>query len=426
MSELFILTTVVATALALAAVRLGVWAGLASIAAMFAYLAVGGRQVLLRDVPYIGDVALSATPDKLPFIAVSLVLGLLVTAYAPRYLHHLRADRWYYAVNSLYVLSFAWIVMFENLAFVFLALELSIITSFLLIWYFGYGNRRVVALLYFIWAQVGSILFLVGAAMAQSFDAAAFKAYGTAALLVLVGLLVKMGTLGVHFWLPYAHAEAPTPLSALLSPVHVGLMAYWIWRLKAGADWPLESLYIYGLLTAIYGSLLVFREVDIKRALADSTIANMGLLAAAASIRGDLGYWATALLFTAHAFAKAAGFMLSGIYIVQLHTRQIDQLAWDRRMLALGVLAFVALSGVFGLGLVGKIYVALGVPHSTTAVGLLIVALFSTALYNFYLFNRVYRAGAGEVKAPGDMYYASLASAAMPYVLLAALPWLLH
>jgi formate hydrogenlyase subunit 3/multisubunit Na+/H+ antiporter MnhD subunit len=380
----------------------------------------------LAVLPYVGEVAVSMDFYKLPFVVTSVILGLLVAFYSPPYLRHLGAPRWYYGVHVLYVLSFVYIIVFENLIFVFLALELSIITSFLLIWYFGYGNRRFVALLYFVWAQVGSILFLVGVAISGTLTADVFKAAGVASLLVLLGLLIKMGTAGVHFWLPYAHAEAPTPLSALLSPVHVGLMAYWIWRLKAGAGWPLDALFLYGLVTAVYGSLLVFRETDFKRALADSTVANMGLLVAAAAIGNkSISYAATALLFVGHAFAKAALFMLAGLYIVALHTRAIGEARWDRHLLAVSVLGFVALAGLFGINLIGKAYVAAGVPPLLYMAALAVAALVSTAVYSFYLFNQMYRAGEGRVEYPAEMYAAVLAAAAAPYLLLLVLPlWL--
>jgi formate hydrogenlyase subunit 3/multisubunit Na+/H+ antiporter MnhD subunit len=423
-SDVFLLATAISGVFALAALRLGLPAALGATAAMLLFLVPG--KGTLAVLPYVGEVAVSMDFYKLPFVVTSVILGLLVAFYSPPYLRHLGAPRWYYGVHVLYVLSFVYIILFENLIFVFLALELSIITSFLLIWYFGYGNRRFVALLYFVWAQVGSILFLVGVAISGTPTADVFRAAGVASLLVLLGLLIKMGTAGVHFWLPYAHAEAPTPLSALLSPVHVGLMAYWIWRLKAGAGWPLDALFLYGLVTAVYGSLLVFRETDLKRALADSTIANMGLLVAAAAIRNEsISYAATALLFVGHAFAKAALFMLAGLYIVALHTRAIGEARWDRHLLAVSVLGFVALAGLFGINLIGKAYVAAGVPPLLYTAALAVAALVSTAVYSFYLFNQMYRAGEGKVEYPAEMYAAVLAAAAAPYLLLLVLPlWL--
>ncbi|RFA97685.1 complex I subunit 5 family protein [Pyrobaculum aerophilum] len=413
----FIIATALSVALSLLSARAGRAAAIAAVLSMFLF-ALQQESAVLAELPYVGVVAVSLDTYKMPFILTSIVLGLIVTIYAPRYLEHLNAEKWYYAVQSLYVLSFVYIIIFENLIFVFLALELSIITSFLLIWYFGYGDRKRVGLLFFIWSQIGSILFLIGVALSGSFSASNFTATSLAAYLVLIGLLIKMGTLGAHFWLPYAHAEAPTPLSALLSPVHVGLMAYWIWRLKAGAAWPLELLYAYGLATAIYGSLLVFRESDIKRALADSTIANMGLLVAAAAINHKLSYDAVALLFVGHAFAKAAGFMLSGIYIVSLETRLLDRLKWDLKMLALGISTFIALAGVFGINLLGKALVAIGAPHNITIIILLITALFSTALYSFYLLNRLYKGGSGPVPAPRDMYVPAFVASLAPHILL--------
>jgi formate hydrogenlyase subunit 3/multisubunit Na+/H+ antiporter MnhD subunit len=423
-SDVFLLATAISGFIALAALRLGLPAALAATSAMLLYLVPG--KGTLAVLPYVGEVAVSMDFYKLPFVVTSVILGLLVAFYSPPYLRHLGAPRWYYGLHVLYVLSFIYIILFENLIFVFIALELSIITSFLLIWYFGYGNRRFVALLYFVWAQVGSILFLVGVAISGTPTADVFKSAGVASWLVLLGLLIKMGTAGVHFWLPYAHAEAPTPLSALLSPVHVGLMAYWIWRLKAGAGWPLDALFLYGLVTTVYGSLLVFRETDFKRALADSTVANMGLLVAAAAIRNQsVSYAATSLLFVGHAYAKAALFMLAGLYIVALHTRSIGEARWDRHLLAVSVLGFVALAGLFGINLIGKAYVAAGVPPLLYTAVLAVAALVSTAVYSLYLFNQMYRAGEGKVEYPAEMYAAVLAAAAAPYLLLLVLPlWL--
>jgi NADH:ubiquinone oxidoreductase subunit 5 (chain L)/Multisubunit Na+/H+ antiporter, MnhA subunit len=171
----------------------------------------------------------------------------------------------------------------------------------------------------------------------------------------------------------------------------------------------------------------VFRETDFKRALADSTVANMGLLVAAASIKNvEVSYAATALLFVGHAFAKAALFMLAGLYIVSLHTRAIGEARWDRRLLAASVLGFVALAGLFGINLVGKAYLAAGVPQALYVVALAVFALVSTAVYSFYLFNQMYRAGEGRVEYPAEMYAAIMASALAPYLLLAALPLWLH
>ncbi len=61
---------------------------------------------------------------------------------------------------------------------------------------------------------------------------------------------------------------------------------------------------------------------------------------------------------------------------------------------------------------------ALGAPHSLSVVVLLIAALFTTALYSFYILNRIYKGGAGEVSVDGEMYISTLASAVLPYILM--------
>ncbi|MGB9706038.1 MAG: NADH-ubiquinone oxidoreductase, partial [Pyrobaculum sp.] len=85
MSDLFLLATTLAAALSIAALKAGRPAALAAQLAMFFYLAQQGRQHPV-SMPYIGEVAVSLDFYKMPFVATSVVLGLLVTLYAPRYL----------------------------------------------------------------------------------------------------------------------------------------------------------------------------------------------------------------------------------------------------------------------------------------------------------------------------------------------------
>ena len=91
----FLLATLLSSILALAAVRFGRWAAVASVATMALYFGVVERTVL-ATLPYVGEVAFSLTADKWPFATVSIVLGLITALYAQRYLEHLGAERWYY------------------------------------------------------------------------------------------------------------------------------------------------------------------------------------------------------------------------------------------------------------------------------------------------------------------------------------------
>ncbi|MGC8974096.1 MAG: proton-conducting transporter membrane subunit [Thermoproteus sp.] len=405
---------IAATALALLGLRLGLAPSAASVA--LTLLALGRREEL-GSLPYIGPASLNFGGAAEPFIATTALLGLAVLAYSKEYAEHRGLGRWFYGVLALYVISLELIPAFDNLIYAFLAMELAVVTSFLLIYYFGYGDRARIGVMYFIWSQIGSIAFLIGAVVSGGY----LPPYAmplAPALLAVFGLLVKMGTAGVHYWLPYAHAEAPTPLSALLSPIHVGLMAYWLLQILPHT--PISGYYLalYGAATAVYGSLLVFREADLKRALADSTIANMGLLVAAAA----LGDWqAAVLLFVGHALAKAAMFMVSGIGIATQNERRLGFLRLDPWTFAGSALGLVALAGVFGIALLGKAYLALYSPPGLAPA--LYAALFATAVYNFYLFDKLYRAGRSEASPPLAMAVPMILAAAAPYALMLA-PWI--
>lgn len=401
-------------ALALLGLRLGLAPSLASVALTLLAL---GRRAELGPLPYVGPSAVDFGGYAEIFIATTALLGLAVLVYSKEYVEHRGLGRWFYGVLALYIISLELIPAFDNLIYVFIAMELAVVTSFLLIYYFGYGDRAKIGIMYFIWSQVGSISFLIGAALSGSYIPPYYLPFWPAALLVF-GLLVKMGTAGVHFWLPYAHAEAPTPLSALLSPIHVGLMSYWLLALLPRSPLPSDVVAIYGAITAIYGSLLVFRESDIKRALADSTIANMGLLAAAAALGNKEAVF---MLFVGHALAKAAMFMVSGIGIAVQNERRLGFLKLDLWTFAGSALGLVALAGVFGITLLGKAYLALSSPPFLAPF--LYVALFATAVYNFYIFDRLYKAGRADVTSPLWMAVPMILTSIAPYVLLFA-PWI--
>lgn len=400
--------------LAVLGLRLGLAPSLASIALTLFLL---GRRLELGPLPYVGPAALDFGGYAGIFIATTALLGLAVLVYSKDYAEHRGLGRWFYGAMALYVISLELIPAFDNLIYVFIAMELAVITSFLLIYYFGYGDRARIGVMYFVWSQIGSIAFLIGVALSGKYVPPYYLPLLPAALAIF-GLLVKMGTAGVHYWLPYAHAEAPTPLSALLSPVHVGLMSYWLLELLPHTPLPANYLAVYGAVTAVYGSLLVFRELDVKRALADSTIANMGLLAAAAAL-GDKE--AVALLFVGHALAKAAMFMVSGIGITTQNERRLGLLRLDPWSFVGSALGLVALAGVFGITLLGKAYLALSSPPWLAP--LLYLALFATAVYNFWLFDKLYRTGKADSAPPLAMALPMILTSIAPYVLLFA-PWI--
>ena len=119
---------------------------------------------------------------------------------------------------------------------------------------------------------------------------------------VLIGFGTKTGLFPMHAWLPDAHSEAPSPVSALLSAVLLNcallvMIRYYIIICQAiGSDFPNRLLLIFGMLSVAVAAFFILVQRDIKRLLAYSSVENMGLVAVALGIGGPLGIFA-ALLF---------------------------------------------------------------------------------------------------------------------------------
>ncbi len=122
----------------------------------------------------------------------------------------------------------------------------------------------------------------------------------------------------MHAWLPDAHSEAPSPVSALLSAVLLNcallvLIRYYIIICQAiGSDFPNRLLLIFGMLSVAVAAFFILVQRDIKRLLAYSSVENMGLVAVALGIGGPLGIFAALLHTLNHSLAKTLLFCGSG------------------------------------------------------------------------------------------------------------------
>jgi NADH-quinone oxidoreductase subunit M len=228
--------------------------------------------------------------------------------------------------------------------------------------------------------------------------------------MITIGLFVKMAVFGVHIWLPYAHAEAPTPVSALLSPALIGISGYALIRISFimfPAQFVVISPFLLALalLTMIYGGLMALAQDDFKRLLAYSSISQMGYILLGISTLTTNGVTGGMLHFTTHAVGKSVLFMIAGVLIVQFRgLRSIGRMGGLAQKVpftgALALLGFLFLMGIPPtLGLWSKIHIVVGTFDRILVMGAaalvlislaLVVATGITAAYSFFTLKRIF------------------------------------
>ncbi len=151
-------------------------------------------------------------------------------------------------------------------------------------------------------------------------------------IFVLVGFGTKMGLAPLHFWLPDAHSQAPTPISALMSGVLLNCAFYSIIRVeailnKAGVgDFGAQLLVIFGIFTVFVASLFIIKQIDYKRLLAYSTMEHMGIIAFAFGINTKLAVFAGIFHLLNHAFVKGLMFFSVGSVLTNFHTKNFFEI----------------------------------------------------------------------------------------------------
>jgi multicomponent K+:H+ antiporter subunit A len=370
--------------------------------------------------------------DGLALLFVLLVTGMgtAIALYAGYYFDDDEEAARFLTLLMAFMGAMLALVTAGNVLTLFIAWELTSITSFLLIGFKGKDpDARHGALQALMITGGGGLALLVGLLLmggaAGGYDMTQLLAsgevlqthpwYTAVAVLLMIGAFSKSAQFPLHFWLPQA-MTAPTPASAFLhSATMVKAGIYLLARFApvlGDTDLWTMALVGVGLVTLLLGALLALRQRDLKGALAFSTISQLGALVALIGLPDGIGIKAAMVGILAHALYKGALFLVVGAVDHATGTRNLDELGGLRRQMpgfaVVAAISALSMAGVPPLfGFVSKellIDAALDVPFLFIAAGIVFVSAALTVAMALILFWDVFmgeRRGAhGNDKAP--------------------------
>ena len=325
------------------------------------------------------------------FIVLNTFVGFTASTFSASYIaHELETGRltptylrFYHAMYQVMMFGMNLALTTNNIGLMWVAVEIATLSTVLMVGIYRTHEALEAAWKYFILGSVGIALALFGTilvylsaqpvlgegppamiwtnlqANAARFDPALLN---LAFIFLLLGYGTKVGLAPLHAWLPDAHAEGPTPISAVLSGLLLNVALYAVLRFKMlmsanpGALDPGPMMIAMGLVSLIFAALMLYRRRDIKRLFAYSSIEHMGIIVFAFGMGGPLANFAGLLHMVMHSLTKSAIFFSVG-HIAQIKgTQKISEirgltqshpvLGWG---LAAGVLAIAGMPpfGVF-------------------------------------------------------------------------------
>jgi hydrogenase-4 component F len=324
------------------------------------------------------------------FIVLTTFVGFTTSAFSASYIGHeietgrLKASelRFYHAMYQVLMFAMNLALLANNIGVMWVAIELATLTTVLMVGIYRTHEAIEAAWKYFILGSVGIAFALFGTILvymaagpvvgegadgmvwtvlvgrAGEFDPALLN---VAFVFILLGYGTKVGLAPLHAWLPDAHAEGPTPISAVLSGLLLNVALYALLRFKmllavnpeALAPGPL--MVTMGLISLVFAAFMLYRRRDIKRMFAYSSIEHMGIIVFAFGMGGPLANFAGLLHMTLHSLTKSAIFFAVG-HISQVKRTQkfADMGGLTETHPALGwglVLGVVAIAGLPPLGI---------------------------------------------------------------------------
>ncbi len=274
-----------------------------------------------------------------------LVLATLLTSVALLASFSISSNiKGYYICMLLLEFGMLGVFLAQDWALFYIFWELTLIPLFFLIGRWGGKRKHTASLNFVLYTMGGSIFMLLSLLAISQYDLEHAGSLMTSMhlaakdmpqyeqILVLLGFLigfgVKMPIFPLHGWLPLAHVEAPSPVSILLSGILLKMGAYGLLRsvsMLPDAARSLQSLLVFlALFSMLYGSLLAWRQSDLKAMVAYSSISHMGVVLLGIATLNETGLMGAVLQMTAHGLVAGTLFLLVGLLYERTHTRNIQ------------------------------------------------------------------------------------------------------
>ena len=377
-----------AVAAALLALLPGYWVA-ARLNVLAAFATLLAAVSLLAERPAVGGY-LFVDDLNIVFIVLSTFVGFTTSAFSASYIGHEleigrltpRHLRFYHAMYQILMFAMNLGLVANNIGLMWVAIELATLTTVLMVGIYRTHEALEAAWKYFILGSVGIALALFGTILVymaarpvigEGNDAMVWTALiekagefspellNVAFVFLMLGYGTKVGLAPLHAWLPDAHAEGPTPISAVLSGLLLNVALYALLRFKMllaanpAALAPGPLMVTMGLLSLIFAAFMLYRRRDIKRMFAYSSIEHMGIITFAFGMGGPLANFAGLLHMTMHSLTKSAIFFAVG-HIAQVKGTQkiadMGGLTETHPVLGWGlVLGVVAIAGMPPLGI---------------------------------------------------------------------------
>lgn len=352
------------------------------------------QKVLIRGVvtgsenPGVSFLVLRVDALSTMLILIISILGFLTAVYSVGYmgqeieenLMDLRKLRRYYLLFHLFIFTMLLVCMTDNLGILWIAIEATTLASAFLVAFYGNEHALEAAWKYIILCTVGIAFALFGTIFiylasinlldtAEPMEYALNWSYLTqvaskldpkfmklAFLFILVGYGTKAGLAPLHAWLPDAHSQAPTPISALLSGVLLNCALYGLIRFhilisqSVGPDFSSRLLLLFGIFSLALATPFILVQNNYKRLLAYSSIEHMGIITTGLGFTSALGIYGAILHLFNHAVTKALMFLTLGNVRLKYRTTKIDKLRGGLRhvMPVTGPLLLIGALGLAG------------------------------------------------------------------------------